>query len=43
MEYSKCDLCDRVVDKGILTILDGVCPICYREIEGVEEEEEIYE
>ena len=43
MEYSNCDLCDRVVDKGILIILDGICPICYREIEGVEEEEEINE
>ena len=43
MEYSNCDLCNRVVDKGILIILDGVCPICYKEIEGEEEEEEIDE
>ena len=43
MEYTKCELCGRAVDKGILIILDGVCPVCYREIEGVKEEEEINE
>ena len=43
MEYTNCDLCGRVVDKGILFILDGICPVCYREIEGVKEEEEINE